>query len=275
VRRTLIAVLVLLVAAAAATVAVLVFRGDGNESSAEPIRVTPPSGSFAIYDTRDGATAQLTARLPGITVVGSGDVEVKPDVAFIGLTVGSGSRFDSSEGSVQLIDEHELEPVVNALVDAGVEKDDVYVDTFSGSNFGSDQGSAVMAFKWSRPQEVKKILATAQRSVRKNTAFNLQDVSVTFMRHDCDGPEQKAMQAALADARKRAERLASLSEAKLGRLIAVSEASSADASTPFALQRCGDEALLAPRLLEYQTAIATAEEMHVTATLEVTFAVER
>jgi uncharacterized protein YggE len=274
-RRALIAVLVLVLIVAAVLTAVLAFRGDGDESSQEAIRVTPPSSRYHSYGIVEGSTAQPLARLPGITVVGSGEVEVKPDLALVHLTVGSGSRFDSSEGSVQLIDEQELGPVVEALTDAGVDKDDLYVDTFSGSSFGSDQGSAVIAFKWPRPQEVKKILATAQRAIRKETAFNLQDVSIVFMRHDCDGPEQKAMRAALADARKRAERLASLSDAKLGRLIAVSEATSGGAQSPFVAQRCGAEDLLAPGLFEYQTAAATADETTVTVTLEVTFAVER
>jgi hypothetical protein len=149
----------------------------------------------------------------------------------------------------------------------------VSVDTFSGSTYGPNEGAAVITVKWSRPQEVKKILATAQRAIRKETAFNLQNVAVVFMRDDCDGPEENAMRAALADARKRAERLASLSHAKLGRLIAVSEATSGGALTPFTTQRCGAAELLAPGLFEYQAAAATADEMTVNATLVVTFAV--
>jgi uncharacterized protein YggE len=272
VRRALIVALLVLLAAALATGVVLAFHGDGDESSQEPIRVTPPAGTLLSYGINEGTAAPI-ARLPGITVVGSGDVEVKPDVALVRLTVGSGSRFDSSEGSVQLIDEQELEPVVKALTDAGAPKDDIYVDTFSGSTYGPNEGAAAITVKWSRPQEVKKILATAQRAIRKETAFNLQNVAVVFMRDDCDGPEENAMRAALADARKRAERLASLSHAKLGRLIAVSEATSGGALTPFTTQRCGAAELLAPGLFEYQAAAATADEMTVNATLEVTFAV--
>ena len=81
--------------------------------------------------------------------------------------------------------------------------------------------------------------------------------------------------AALADARERAERLASLSQAKLGRLIAVSEAGSGGYLAAFAPQRCGVSDLLAPGLFEYQAATATADEVTVTTTLEVTFALER
>jgi uncharacterized protein YggE len=83
------------------------------------------------------------------------------------------------------------------------------------------------------------------------------------------------MGAALADARERAERLSSLSQAKLGRLIAVSEAGSGGYLAAFAPQRCGVSDLLAPGLFEYQAATATADEVTVTTTLEVTFALER
>jgi nicotinamide mononucleotide (NMN) deamidase PncC len=65
------------------------------------------------------------------------------------------------------------------------------------------------------------------------------------------------MDTALADARKRAERLASLSQAKLGRLVAVSESTSAGYFAAFAPQRCGVSELLASGgfgLFEYQAA---------------------
>jgi uncharacterized protein YggE len=274
VRRPLIVVLVLVVIAAAAVIAaVLSFRGDGDKASEEPIRVTPSSSSFGIFGGTAGSTAQPISRLPGITVIGSGEVEVKPDTALVRLTVGSGSAFQGSDGDVELVDEKDLEPVVNALVDAGAPKDDIYVNTFGGS-FGPNEGAAVIILKWPRPQDVKEILSTAQRSVRKETNYNLQAIAVVFMREDCDGPEEKAMRDALADARKRAERLAALSDAKLGRLIAVSEAAAGDPLTAFTTQRCGIAELLAPGLFEYQSASATAEEITVTSTLEVTFAVQ-
>lgn len=264
--------MLVVLAAAAAIAAVLSFRGDGHKASEEPIRVTPPSGSFAIFGTAE-STAQPIARLPGITVIGSGDVEVKPDTALVRLTIGSGSAFQGPDGNVKLVDEEDLQPVVNALADAGAPKDDIYVNTFGGS-FGSNEGAAVIILKWPRPQKVKEILATAQRTVRKETNYNLQAVAVAFIREGCDGPEEKAMRAALADARKRAERLAALSDAKLGRLIAVSEATAGDPRTAFTTQRCGIGELLAPGLFEYQSAAATAEKITVTSTLEVTFAVE-
>lgn len=229
----------------------LALRGDGDEASGEPIQVTPPTSSLDVYSTGQG-TAEPIARLPGITVLGFGEVEVKPDVALVRLTVGSGSAFAGSDESVKLVDEKELEPIVEALVDAGTPKDDIYVNTFSASGYGSSEGAALITLKWPQPQEVKEILVAAQRAIRTQTDFNLQQVSVIFARADCDGPEKEAMGAALADARERAERLASLSHAKLGRLIAVSEAGSGGYLAAFAPQRCGVGGLLAPGLFEYQ-----------------------
>ncbi len=272
-RALIIALAVALMAAGLTTGAVLVFRGDDDDASEESIRVTPATSSLGIYSTEVG-TAEPIARLPGITVLGLGEAEVKPDVALVRLTVGSGSAFGGSDGSVELIDEKELEPVVDALVDAGASKDDIYVNTFSGS-YGPSEGAAVITLKWPRPQEVKELLAAAQRAIRKQTDFNLQQVSVIFARDDCDGPEERAIGAALADARERAQRLASLSNAKLGRLIAVSEAGSGGYLAAFAPQRCGVGELLAPGFFEYQAAAATADEVTLTTTLEVTFALER
>ncbi len=276
VRRVLIIVLVLiLLVAALAAAAVLAFRGDGDEAKREPIRIASPTGSFSSYASV-GATSEPVARLPGISVIGSGEVEVKPDTALIRLTVGSGSdsAFRGSDGTVELVDEEELAPVVDSLVDAGAPRDEIYVDPFGGSNYGPDDAAAVITLEWPKPQDVREALTTAQRAIRKGTDFSLENVAVAFMRHDCDDPDEKAVNAALADARKRAERLASLSHAKLGQLIAVSEATSTSYLSAFTQQRCGAETL-APGLLEYQAGATSADKVTVSTTLEVTFALDR
>jgi hypothetical protein len=200
---------------------------------------------------------------------------VKPDTALVRLTVGSGSAFDGPDRTVKLVDEKKLEPIVEALVDAGAPEDDVYVNTFGGSTFGPDEDAAVIVVEWPRPRDVHAVLAAAQRAIRKKTDFDLQAVAVAFARDDCAGPEEKAMRAALADARERAARLASLSHAKLGRLVAVSEAPSGGALSLFAPKGCGVPELSTPGLFEYQSAAASADKITVTSTLEVTFALER
>jgi len=276
-RARIIVVASVVLAIALATAAVLLFHddGDGRESSEEPIQVTPASSSSS-FSISGQSTAEPIARLPGITVIGSGEVEVEPDTALVRLTVGSGSAFQGPEGgNVELVDEETLKPVVEALVDAGTSKDDIYVNTFGGSSFGPDEQAAVIILEWGHPREVKKILATAQRTIRKQTDYNLQDVAVAFVRDDCDGPEEKERRAALADAQKRAERLASLAHVKLGHLIAVSEATADSPLQSFSTQSCGIHGVLAPGLFEYQSAAATADKITLTTTLEVTFAVER
>jgi len=282
VRRALIIAAVVLVVAALAGGAVLVFRGDSDDAKAEPIRIATPGGvSISSYGSRSvGATAQSLARLPGVTVVGSGQVEVKPDTALVRLTVGSGSGavFPGNGGGqdVELIDEDKLEPIVDALVDAGAPRDEIYVDPFGNSNFGPSNTAAVITLEWPKPREVRELLSAAQREIRK-TSFTLQDVAVAFMRDDCEDADQKTVNAALADARKRAERLASLSNAKLGPLIAVSEATSGSSLSllsVFAQQRCGVDTVT-PGSFEYQSGAATADKLKVSTTLEVTFALER
>jgi hypothetical protein len=261
---------------------VFVLRGDSDEASGEPIRIASPASGISSYGSVGaGATSEPVARLPGITVIGSGEVEVKPDTALVRLTVGSGSGvvsgsvFPGNRGqTVQLVDEDKLDPVVDSLVDAGAPRDEIYVDTFGGSNFGPDNAAAVITLKWPRPKDVRELLRTAQRAISKETDLSFEDVAVALNREDCDDPDEKAANAALVDARKRAERLASLSHAKLGKLIAVSEATSTSYLSVFTQQRCGVDTI-APGLLEYQAGAATADKMTVSTTLEVTFALDR
>jgi uncharacterized protein YggE len=275
-RALIIGLVVLLLVAGLTAAAVLELRGDGEAASGEPIRITPAASTQAIVGTSAGAATDSSARLPGITVVGVGEVEVKPDVAIVRLTVGSGSPFSGSDGGIELVDETEVEPVVEALVDAGVPRDEIYVNTFGGF-YGPSEDAALITLESPRPQAVKELLQAAQRSLRTQTDLNLQQVSVVFAREDCDSPESEATDAALADARKRAERLASLSQAKLGPLIAVSEAAAGGYLAAYAPPRCGASDLLTSGGLgffEYQASASTAEEVTVTSSLEVTFALE-
>ncbi len=278
-RRALVILLVLILVGGLAAAVVFAFRGDSDEAKGEPIRITSPAVNVSSYGSVGaGPTSEPVARLPGITVIGSGKVEVKPDTALVRLTVGSGSgpvsAFPGNGGrTVELADEDKLDPVVDALVDAGAPRDEIYVNPFGGSNIGPDEAAVVITLEWPRPKDVRDLLRTAQRSIDKETDLSLEDVAVAFMREDCDDPDEQAANAALADARKRAERLAALSHAKLGQLVAVSEATSNSYLSLFTQQRCGVDTS-APALLDYQAGAATADKMTVSATLEVTFALE-
>jgi uncharacterized protein YggE len=104
--------------------------------------------------------------------------------------------------------------------------------------------------------------------------LNLENVAVAFVREDCDDADTDAANAALADARKRAERIAALSQAKVGKLIAVSEATSASFLSAVTQQQCGGSGI-APGLVGYGAGTSTADKMKLNKTLEVTFALER
>jgi uncharacterized protein YggE len=278
VRRALIIVVVLGVVAALTAVAVVAFTGDDSEAKREPIRIASSSGSSAIYGQADASSPQPIARLPGITVIGSGEVEVKPDTALVRLTVGSGSggAFSGTGApSAELVDEDALDPIVDALVDAGAPRDEIYVDPFGGSGFGPDETAAVITVEWPKPKDVRELLAAAQHALDKEkSGLSLENVAVAFMREDCDDADADAANAALADARKRAERIAALSQAKVGKLIAVSEATSASYLSAVTQQQCGVNGI-APGLLGYAGGTSTADKMTLNKTLEVTFALER
>jgi hypothetical protein len=71
-RALILALVVALLVGGLATGVVLRLRGDGDEASKEPIRVTSPAITAEVYSTGAG-TAQPVARLPGITVLGFGE----------------------------------------------------------------------------------------------------------------------------------------------------------------------------------------------------------
>ena len=273
-KRRRLALLFTVTLAVAAGVAALLYvdrRGDDGDDADERIELTRPAGSLSIVGA-SASTAQPVARIPGITVIGTGDVEVEPDAALVRLTVGSGSRFGDPDESVALVDEAELEPVVDAVAEAGAPRDEIDVNVFPAEPY-DDDGAAQITAKWPRPRDLKPLFAAAQRALRTETEYNLQGIGVVFTVGDCDAAEAQASAAALADARTRAERLAKLSDAKLGRVIAVSEATTASALVPYAASACEAEETAATPYFEFQASSGDADEVTVTSTLEVTFAV--
>jgi uncharacterized protein YggE len=211
--------------AVAAALAIACGGGDNEESS------TDQSGdsefvSGAPQAPEDSTGATLQTNQSGITVVGTGRAELEPDVALISLGVGSGDSIISSGGfpSLQLIKEEELQAVVDALEQNGVNTDDIYVSTFSANVFGGfGEGGAQIAFTWNNPDDVDTVIEAARNALREDTDYSLQSLSVVFSKEDCADAERDAQEAALADARTRAEQLADLADLSLGEITSVSE----------------------------------------------------
>ncbi len=221
-------------------------------------------------EVRGGIAGVPAAALPGITVLGTGEQSAKPDRAVVGLTVG-GSEIGPGGQSFALVEQSEIQPVVAALDDAGAEQ--IAVDRFAQGVYGNES-AAQINFALKHPDEVDQSIAAARTALRKHTDYDLQAASVVFGFSDCASVEQEAWRAALADAADRAQQLADLSGAKLGRILAVSEA--ANSSSPYAPAASGCQTLrLPPAANVFFPAAAenTEQKVTVAVTLQVTYAV--
>ncbi len=212
-----------------AAVACLVTGCGGSKTSSSTERRSAPAAAggaaqvvVSYGSDRVGLAGVPAAALPGITVLGTAEQTAKPDGALVRLTVGSGSDFGPGGPTFALVEQSEIDPVVHAVEKAGAEH--VTVDRFGQSLYGPSQNAAQISLASHSPSEVETVIAAAQEAVRKHTDYNLQSANVVFTLSNCAAVEQKAWKAAIADARTRAERLAALSGAHLGEVLAVSEA---------------------------------------------------
>jgi uncharacterized protein YggE len=216
-----------------------------------------------------GLAGVPAAALPGITVVGTAEQTAKPDRALVGLTIGS-SNIGSSGQTVDLVEQSAIDPVVAALSKAGAAQ--ISTDRFGQGLYG--QGAAEIGLTLTHPEDVDKVIATAQEALRKHTDYDLQSANVVFALSDCPAVEQTARKAALADAATRAQGLADLSGVKLGNILAVSEAPLS--LLPYAALAGGCEALRPPagaNALFPSATENTQDKVTVSVTLQVTYAV--
>lgn len=254
---------------------------DSDQSSGEIQIGSSDSTAFIAGGTTltDAAPQAATGALPGITVTGYGDATAEPDAAIIRITAGSGSSsisFGSSDTfRFELIDEAEVQPVVDTIKGKGVRDEDISVTTSTSSQFGPFEGGAVhIAFRWGNPEDIKSILDAAEDTLRQKTDHELQNVEILYTISACEPLENKATEAALEDARQRAERLAGLSGANLGGIIAVAESPAASIyGFPVQSGCAAVQELPSPDFGSGLTG-NSASEVEVDVTLQVTFAIE-
>jgi len=252
------------------------------DQSAEEIQISRDDSASVLVGSTSvtGRGSQAaTGALPGITVIGYGDATAKPDAAIIRITAGAGSGaigFGSSETfRLELIDEAEVQPVVDALKEKGVAADDINVTTSTGGQFSPFEGGAVqITFRWGNPEDLRSVLDLAENTLRQKTQHELQNVEVLYTITDCEPLEDKAVETALQNARQRAERLAELSGAELGGITAIAE-SPAASIYGFPVQS-GCDAVQELPPLDFGSAPSSnsASELEVDATLQVTFAIK-
>ena len=269
----------------------LVAACGGGDDNSQP-RATPAdedsvdlegSSSFSSGGSLIGVTGadpsnatNASASLPGITVIGYGDATAKPEEVLIRLTIGQGD-FGVISGSdiprLELIDQAEMQPVIEALKGQGVDEGQISVNTAVNSPYGFGGGAAQVTFRWGKPDDLKSIFDVAEDTVRQETDHGLQNVEALFTLKECEPLEQQASSAALEDARRRADRLAQQAGLKLGAITSISEVSSAG-SLYGGPSGCG--ALEELPSFEFPTSSGnnSASEVEVDVSLQVTFALQ-
>jgi hypothetical protein len=139
------------------------------------------SSSGVLYGGGEGAQPVVVPNLPGISVVGQGEAKGAPDSVLLRLTVGTGNEFSGPEGvSADPVEESELEPIVQALEEAGAPVSSISVNTYAATPYSGFGSAGQISLTWTRPREVDRAVEVAQDVVRAKTRFSLQSVETLF-----------------------------------------------------------------------------------------------
>jgi uncharacterized protein YggE len=213
--------------------------------------------AFAGVFQPSGAAAETTAG--GLTVVGAGSSDVTPDRASFSFGTVSQGRTAAAAFAASA---EEVTKVIAALRRAGVARADIQTSDVSISPRSSENGESIVGYTASN---------TVTAIVRKlDSAAGVIDAAVAAGANQMYGPNliasdqssayNAALRAAVAEARAKAQTLASASGLTLGRITAVAESSASPGPMQTAVAR-DSAAPIEPGTQEIQ------------ATVSVTFAV--
>lgn len=130
------------------------------------------------------------------------------------------------ENTVPLTKES-LKPVTDALVAAGISADDIDVRVEeSGSSlspFSAGGAQVVVKLKQPQPEKMQKVVSAATDAATKSGKILVQSVGVRYIVNDCQSLETQAYQAAVKDAKNRAQAMASAMGVQLPAVPSVAE----------------------------------------------------
>jgi len=249
-------------------------------------------GGFApVPQLLDGGT--------GITVQGYGSATVDADAAMIDFYFGTGyydkpvplpeprtepgAEGDGSSGSAppstgspevspqgqaQPITEETLQPVIDAIVGAGVSREDI--EFIGQSYYDPYVASATLRVKVTNLDSVDAVVQEATNAAANLSGISLQSTNVAYTVNDCSALEKAAMKAAVEDAKERGAAFAEALGVGLGNVTGASHYS----YSPFGGSPC-EGASSGPYPL---TGVAYAEgqsrEVQVFANISVTYAIQ-
>lgn len=174
-----------------------------------------------------GSGAQpVTSTEPGIVAVGYGKATAPAASARLQFLIGPDQSAMMS-GPPSSITVDQLEPIVQALVDAGLAKAEIEatVPSIAGGAFGpgAPENGEIRATVDQPTQGQLADLVQVAREATSQAGLSVYYVGARFEADDCAAQVQEAREAAVADARTRAEGLAVAVGATLGDLIQVSD----------------------------------------------------
>jgi uncharacterized protein YggE len=162
----------------------------------------------------------LAGQSDGIVVTGSGVASGPATAAEVQVMIGPDPYSGMMPGG--LITAEEIEPIVAEIVAAGVAEADIEV-TIPASNssmMGPFPGGAMLSFEVPEPtQEGLSELAQGLHAAALAARLSIQHLGVRYVSDDCEALLQEASDAAVADARTRAERMARSLGVELGELV--------------------------------------------------------
>lgn len=181
------------------------------------ILVTPPA-AFAESPPAEGET---------VTILGYGTASAPPDAVSVRLHVSLEPTYGPGGPELAFIDLAELEIVRDALIEHGLDADDLEMDPFSSSySYGPSGQAGEFRFVYSDVAGLRTFLDLVLEYLDDNKGPKLNAASFVFLVEDCGALEAQAMQAAFDDARARAETLAAVLGKTPGNVISVSEETS-------------------------------------------------
>jgi uncharacterized protein YggE len=180
--------------------------------------------AFAGVFQPSGAHGQAGDEAPdGITVLGAGSANVTPDRASFAFGTVSQAR---TAAAALAASSQAVERVISALRNAGVARADIQTADVSLSPRTNDSGDTIVGYTASNTvTAVVRRLGDAGAVVDAAVGAGANQVSgPNLIASDQDAAYRNALRAALANARGKAETLASTSGLTLGRITAITEA---------------------------------------------------
>jgi uncharacterized protein YggE len=167
---------------------------------------------------------------PGIAAVGFGQAEAPADAASLQFLIGP-LQPAMPGGPPTGGTADQLDPIVQALVDAGAAEEaiEVAVPAAGGASFfgpgGPELGEILVTVEQPQAGQLADLVRAARAAAgQAGMGEGVLYVGATFAVDDCEALLQAAREAAVADARARAEGLAEALGATLGDLVQASEA---------------------------------------------------